>query len=169
MSCYYSASHTDNLSTDEHDSVRESQPSSSRSALLIKSLQSSDSGADLSEYLKTDSEAAWQRYWALNGERIIWNSWIAKYSDYINPGFGQEGSEASRRPEVRPLQFSFEKKDAAEGVPEAKSKNQHFLLRELSGSDSYTDKRECPIFNNKNCFVYLSSICGPILNNPVPM
>lgn len=27
----------------------------------------------------------WERYWSDNGERLIWSSWIEKYSDFINP------------------------------------------------------------------------------------
>lgn len=30
---------------------------------------------------------AWEKYWAKNGERLIWQSWIEKYIDYINPDF----------------------------------------------------------------------------------
>lgn len=85
----------------------------------MKSIQSSDSGADLSEYLKNDLETSWHKYWALNGERIIWNSWIAKYSDYINPDFLQEAEtlestnqdSAGNKKNEKTLQFSFDKKD----------------------------------------------------------
>ncbi|KAF7994062.1 hypothetical protein HCN44_011331 [Aphidius gifuensis] len=52
VSCYCSASHTDNnYSTDEHDSIRESVQKSSAQILSQKlGLHQSDSGADLSEY-----------------------------------------------------------------------------------------------------------------------
>ncbi|KAG5673814.1 hypothetical protein PVAND_003830 [Polypedilum vanderplanki] len=30
---------------------------------------------------------AWEKYWAKNGERLIWQSWIEKYIDYINPDY----------------------------------------------------------------------------------
>lgn len=34
----------------------------------------------------------WDKYWAKNGERLIWQSWIEKYIDYINPEFlGKDG------------------------------------------------------------------------------
>lgn len=179
VSCYYSASHTDNLSTDEHDSVRESQATnSSRSALLIKSLQSSDSGADLSEYLKNDFDTSWHKYWASNGERIIWNSWIAKYSDYINPQFlqQQEGATTSTvDKEVKEeslsnkrgnVQFSFEKKDydkyndsvVGDNKEEKKPIKHHFLLRELSGSDSY-DKLNGEVSEGWNPLSPLSIDC----------
>lgn len=29
----------------------------------------------------------WDKFWADNGERLIWASWIGKYSDYINPNY----------------------------------------------------------------------------------
>lgn len=85
LSCYCSASHTDNLSTDEHDSIRDSHDNNS-----ARSLQQSDSGADLTECLKHDYDTDWQKFWSLNGEKLIWESWIAKYSDYINPEYLQE-------------------------------------------------------------------------------
>lgn len=52
MSCYCSASHTDNnYSTDEHDSVRDSAHRPTAHSLTQKlGLHQSDSGADLSEY-----------------------------------------------------------------------------------------------------------------------
>lgn len=30
---------------------------------------------------------SWEKYWARNGEQLIWASWIEKYSDYINPDY----------------------------------------------------------------------------------
>lgn len=176
MSCYYSASHTDNLSTDEHDSVRESQTTnSSRSAFLIKSLQSSDSGADLSEYLKNDFESSWQKYWAINGERIIWNSWIAKYSDYINPeflnrqesvtssSFDKELKEDNCENKKSTVQFTFDKKDIdkyndKDDNDKRPSNKHHFLLRELSGSDSY-DKLNGEVSEGWNPLSPLSIDC----------
>lgn len=84
-------------------------------------IQSSDSGADLSEYYCNDQisdmgkhksnlyetrkydESAeylesrkylecqtWDKYWTLNGERLIWASWIEKYSEYIDPEFSKQ-------------------------------------------------------------------------------
>lgn len=41
------------------------------------------------------SEDTWEKFWAFNGERIIWASWIKKYSDYINPAYLGENSLAS--------------------------------------------------------------------------
>ncbi|RZF39452.1 hypothetical protein LSTR_LSTR000973 [Laodelphax striatellus] len=72
VSCYCSASH---YSTDEHDSLRESS-----------TLHHSDSGADLSE---SSRDLDWEKYWAANGERLIWESWISKYGNYIDPSYLQ--------------------------------------------------------------------------------
>lgn len=64
MSCYCSASHTDNnYSTDEHDSVRDSINRASTTTTTTQSLthklglHQSDSGADLSEYQQDQHEA----------------------------------------------------------------------------------------------------------------
>jgi trimethylguanosine synthase len=32
-------------------------------------------------------QQAWEKYWAKNGERLIWQSWIEKYIEYINPEY----------------------------------------------------------------------------------
>lgn len=34
-----------------------------------------------------DHQSGWEKYWAKNGERLIWKSWIEKYIDYINPEY----------------------------------------------------------------------------------
>ncbi|XP_012274479.1 trimethylguanosine synthase isoform X2 [Orussus abietinus] len=39
---------------------------------------------------KSSVEVAWEKFWARNGEQLIWASWIQKYSDYINPGYLQD-------------------------------------------------------------------------------
>lgn len=83
MSCYCSASH---YSTDEHDSLRESS-----------ALHHSDSGADLSE---SSRDLDWEKYWAANGERLIWESWISKYGDYINPSYIQNYNEPGQGEET---------------------------------------------------------------------
>ncbi|KAJ6638834.1 Trimethylguanosine synthase [Pseudolycoriella hygida] len=105
-SCYYSASasHTDNYcSTDEHE------------PLIHQTAQhSSDSGADISEnpfthpstkftssdYLHSgrnnslpnafgedELNESWEKFWSDNGERLIWSSWIEKYSDFIKSDY----------------------------------------------------------------------------------
>lgn len=113
-SCYYSASasHTDNYcSTDEHE------------PLIHQTAQhSSDSGADISEnpfthisrkftssdYLHSgrnnslpdafggdDLNEAWEKFWSDNGERLIWSSWIGKYSDYIKSDYMKINNDSS--------------------------------------------------------------------------
>lgn len=120
MSCYCSASHTDNISTDEHDSLRDSNTGH----CALKGLQSSDSGTDLNEYAKYDSETAWNKFWSLNGETIIWKSWISKYSAYINPEYldnaeesGEDAANNTEHPsdittcDSKQTVFSFEERD----------------------------------------------------------
>ncbi|XP_075978713.1 trimethylguanosine synthase 1 [Anticarsia gemmatalis] len=109
-SCYCSASHTDNCcSTDEHDPAH-------NHGTISHALQPSDSGADLTyqdyhsdthdkiermdqDFGNTeinenyDSETTWEKFWAVNGERLIWASWIKKYSDYINPAYLGENND----------------------------------------------------------------------------
>lgn len=105
-SCYYSASasHTDNYcSTDEHEPL-----------IHHTAQHSSDSGADISENAFTHTSRkftssdylhsgrnnslpdafggdelndAWEKFWSDNGERLIWSSWIDKYSDFIKSDY----------------------------------------------------------------------------------
>ena len=106
-SCYCSASHTENCcSTDEHDAAH-------THGTVSHALQPSDSGADLTyqdyhsdthdklERMDQDfpdtienymTEETWDKFWAIHGERLIWASWIKKYSDYINPAYLDENN-----------------------------------------------------------------------------
>lgn len=82
VSCYCSASH---YSTDEHDSLRD-----------VSGLHHSDSGADLSE---SSRDHDWEKYWTVNGERLIWESWISKYGSYIDPNYlSNNGIDANQQP-----------------------------------------------------------------------
>ncbi|CAH1638859.1 unnamed protein product [Spodoptera littoralis] len=107
-SCYCSASHTENCcSTDEHDAGH-------THGTISHALQPSDSGADLTyqdyhfeghdklERMDEDlpdspenylAEDTWEKFWAIHGERLIWASWIKKYSDYINPAYLDENND----------------------------------------------------------------------------
>lgn len=63
-------------------------------------LHGSDSGADLSEsggHSSVTRDVDWERYWTVNGERLIWESWISKYGSYINPDYlaTLEGQQSS--------------------------------------------------------------------------
>ncbi|XP_030765571.1 trimethylguanosine synthase [Sitophilus oryzae] len=150
LSCYYSASHTDNLSTDEHDSLRDVKEPSEPTTLL-KELHISDSGTDLSEKGRSeDSDTHWQKFWAEHGEKLIWESWITKYSAFINPSYlnyGNTGESpledaSGSQPESRPDRFSFEKKDLRNLISESVTKSDSeksaripILTRFLSTSD----------------------------------
>nr|CAI5848253.1 unnamed protein product [Callosobruchus analis] len=141
-----SASHTDNFSTDEHDSLREGYDPT------LRGIQQSDSGTDLTENLKYDIEADWHKFWALNGEKLIWESWIEKYSAFINPdylqypnqvfGDAKNGvSDTEGNHQSKPEKFSFDEKDVNALIkPECsyKKENGHknlTLIRNLSVSD----------------------------------
>jgi trimethylguanosine synthase len=39
---------------------------------------------------------AWEKFWAKNGEQLIWASWTQKYADYINPDYFQNNTHAAR-------------------------------------------------------------------------
>ncbi|CAB3259622.1 unnamed protein product [Arctia plantaginis] len=123
-SCYCSASHTENCcSTDEHDLVH--------IQAVSHALQPSDSGADLTyqdyhsdthdklermehNFVTTgtdenyQSENTWEKFWAVNGERLIWASWINTYSDYINPAYLGENNELVMDENNIPKQHSFD-------------------------------------------------------------
>lgn len=105
-SCYCSASHTDNCcSTDEHDAAQIHgtshglHPSDSGADLTYQDCHSENTNPDKLERMDHDStenylsEATWDKFWAVNGERLIWASWIMKYSDYINPAYLNENND----------------------------------------------------------------------------
>ncbi|CAH2257418.1 jg15807 [Pararge aegeria aegeria] len=144
-SCYCSASHTDNYgSNDELDPTQ-------MHCFPSHPLQPSDSGADLtyqdchSDYTTHDkiekmeqnfaeinenylSVDTWEKFWALNGERIIWASWIEKYSDYINPAFLGENNELSMDNYNIPKQHSTE--PICYKAVDSKHKNENEDVRE---------------------------------------
>ncbi|XP_057662735.1 trimethylguanosine synthase isoform X2 [Diorhabda carinulata] len=157
VSCYCSASHTDNLSTDEHESLREIHT-------VPKTIQQSDSGTDLNEQFIHDIESDWNKFWSLNGEKLIWESWIDKYSQYINPDYisqkklGEEynllaeSSIEDNYTSHNPKKFTFNEKDVHafttdlqqaclkqidknQGIKKESSSRNQILLRTLSGSD----------------------------------
>ncbi|XP_049861120.1 trimethylguanosine synthase-like isoform X1 [Schistocerca gregaria] len=128
VSCYCSASHTDNnYSTDEHDSIRGDGGVVAKGGLHL-----SDSGADLSECDATN-QTEWERYWSINGERLIWESWISKYGEYINPDYLNQVDK-----------FNIEEQPAAsEGSANAaRQLNQHV---ELPTEKASTGNRNFPL------------------------
>ncbi|CAG9857603.1 unnamed protein product [Phyllotreta striolata] len=121
-SCYCSASHTDNLSTDEHESLREAH-----NAPSTRGIQQSDSGTDLNEHPVHDIDADWHRFWSINGEKLIWESWIEKYSHYINP----EYLLPAQKEPLDDHKLESSKRFKQESLK--KDKSQSELLRTLSG------------------------------------
>lgn len=143
VSCYYSASHTDNLSTDEHDSLREPHTADPTQK---QQPNSTNTTTDLAEHFNA-SNSAWQKYWTANGEQLIWKSWISKYSDYINPDYLALNTIKPQQQEeiVAPthnIQFSFDsassKQNSFESVPQTDDKLGATLLHPTGD-----DERRC--------------------------
>lgn len=99
-SCYYSASvtHTDNYcTTDEHErdsgadtsEYHVASTSASRECPMKRSSKSSqERNSSLPDIFGSEEKnISWEKYWSVNGEQLIWSSWIAKYSDFINPAY----------------------------------------------------------------------------------
>lgn len=53
----------------------------------------------------------WEKFWSKNGERLIWSSWIEKYSDYINPDFNKSFLPQQTTPCDAGTNFSFDQKN----------------------------------------------------------
>lgn len=53
----------------------------------MEALHLSDSGADLTDSVSND--CTFKRYWSDNGQRLVYESWILKYSGYIDPEYLQ--------------------------------------------------------------------------------
>lgn len=154
FSCYYSASHTDNISTDEHDSIKEnstklSAPIDDEQAVVdaTRGLHSSDSGADLTEYSRSECDIAFLKFWHDNQEQIIINSWIAQYSAYINPDFMQQNphlfnSSQSGENKAGPSSvWQVEASEKARADPPAKSETTEFAftLSKIQENEILTD------------------------------
>lgn len=64
------------------------------------------------------SEISWDKFWAINGERLIWASWIKKYSDYINPTYLDQNNDLlmddNKLPKQRSVDQIYCESDKAE-------------------------------------------------------
>lgn len=78
------------------------QPSDSGADLTYQDCHSENTNLDKLERMDQDfpsstenyfSEGTWDKFWAINGERLIWASWIKKYSDYINPAYLDDNND----------------------------------------------------------------------------
>lgn len=110
-------------------------------------LQPSDSGADLTyqdyhsdtheklERMDHDfgtidmeenyqSESTFEKFWAVNGERLIWASWIKTYSDYINPAYLGENNELVMDENNIPKQHSFDQIYPKQSDPSPKANDE---------------------------------------------
>ncbi|KAF4519774.1 hypothetical protein B566_EDAN009734, partial [Ephemera danica] len=113
VSCYHSASHTDNnYSTDEYESQAQQVPLQHAPVdtdlvskahldeeLYIEISQESELPYSNSMLMPTftdpDLVRAWDRYWAENGQRLTWESWIGKYGDRVSPSLSWESRRSS--------------------------------------------------------------------------
>lgn len=111
-SCYYSASasHTDAYcTTDEHErdsgadiSEYHGIANTSRERFRRSNRDESGKGSSTSieRYEQTielpdekELTEQWEKYWSENCERLIWTSWIEKYSDFISPDYQNVATE----------------------------------------------------------------------------
>lgn len=138
-SCYHSAasaSHTDNnCSTDEHDPLipniglhssdsgadteyqvtsrykrytsisKETTPDENFPIERNNSLPDAFGSADMIQ--------PWEKFWSDNGERLIWASWIEKFSDYINPEYTKFNNEEPSTSNTK-SKFNFDPIDEIE-------------------------------------------------------
>lgn len=109
-SCYFSA-------TDSGADLSEYHGVASTSRELFKRSHRDESGASSSTdidrehievYDEHETNAQWDKYWSVNCERLIWTSWIDKYSDFINP-------------EYQSLAETYKEEQAADGVFESEA------------------------------------------------
>ncbi|KAF5269889.1 hypothetical protein FQR65_LT05688 [Abscondita terminalis] len=112
----------------------------------------------------SSNNLAWQEYWSVNGERLIWESWITKYGAYVNPDYDHSTRDSIRSSFEKPdsLKLSLDslspQQDSSDysttlgcsinhtsGVESEDQKTistdivekHRMLVRNLSGSDSY--------------------------------
>lgn len=71
------------------------------------------------------SEDTWDKFWAINGERLIWASWIKNYSDYINPAYLDENNDLVMDENNIPKQKSVD-----QIYKESELKNENEKMRE---------------------------------------
>lgn len=55
----------------------------------------------------------WEKFWSDNGERLIWASWIEKFSDYINPDYTKFNNEEPTTSNTK-SKFNFDPVDEIE-------------------------------------------------------
>lgn len=118
-SCYYSASasHTENYcTTDEHErdsgaDISEYHGLASTSRKRFRGAHREESGKNNSTTVEQEPSCSyataesieephlneqWDKYWSENCERLIWSSWIEKYSDYISPEYQRLSPEQKK-------------------------------------------------------------------------
>ncbi|KAK9880755.1 hypothetical protein WA026_013077 [Henosepilachna vigintioctopunctata] len=132
---YCSTSYANDFATDVHDSL----PVSSEGNIS----QASESGADLTDSVKLDINVEWQKFWSINGEKLIWQSWITKYSAFISPEYLNSDTSLpnihnNTNPELKNNQaskFAFETTEFTTYQKETAK----YLERELSGNEEVSN------------------------------
>lgn len=89
--------------------------------------------------------SGWEKYWSKNGERLIWQTWIDRYIDYINPDYlskdGIPNFQAEPLSADGASAFSFESKDIE--MSESNRQNSTEIIisppARLSSNDLRTD------------------------------
>lgn len=137
-SCYFSASasHTDNYcTTDEHErdsgaDISEYHGAASTSREMYKRSHRDDGGKSSSTSVERDHSSClsefneekdrneqWEKFWAVNCERLIWTSWIKNYSDFISPEYQNTAATSSSDAEkTENIQPEYEEKRNSEKI-----------------------------------------------------
>lgn len=104
------------------------------------------------------TQNAWEKYWAKNGERLIWQSWIEKYIEYINPEYLDQNKmpifEAETSADSQKLSldeggqaFTFEAPTSASTEivisSPAKPSSEDLMMQGWNQLDSSTKNRHC--------------------------
>lgn len=112
------------------------------------------------------SETTWDKFWAINGERLIWASWIKTYSDYINPTYLDENNDLlddSKLPKQRSVDQIYCESDKAEddSIRERKfsydskvnpyKKGQNQNLTEKHDKNENKDESWLPVGRRRSC------------------
>lgn len=78
------------------------------------------------------TEDTWEKFWAVHGERLIWASWIKKYSDYINPAYLDENNGIVMDENNIPKQHSIDQIYKKHTDPSQKAVDEEMRERKFS-------------------------------------
>lgn len=89
------------------------------------------------------SEETFDKFWAINGERLIWASWIKKYSDYINPSYLDENNDLLMDDSKLPKQRSVDQISEFD-----KGEDDSIRERKFSYDSKVNPYRKAPLTNH---------------------